>query len=771
MSSPGSKGFSGLPNALAAEIRQVLSQIKERIEIGEGQRGDPMQQYVKLQMLQDLGLAKVIGFTPDGRIPPGGVITPPPDDLPDLAVPPQPTGFNVVNGFSAVILDWDPPGEIYGNHAKTLIFRATVDDVGQAVVVGESFSFAYADLAVQQDVIYYYWIAFESTSGVQGPYNSTAGTQGWRAADPEQVLADLTGQITETQLHADLNARINLIDGPPELLGSVAKRVQDEADARAAAILAEASTRNTAIADAKAEMTTYSDSGSASAIRSAQLVAAFGGNAAQALDYTITEVDTNSATATTLASLKTQVEDPTTGLAVKASVTELTQATTVIDEFGNAKAIVQAHNELRAQVNESGDGLTMSAVIAEIDSIIAGNNSIAADSLAQLSTTVGGNTATVEEHAQSIDGLEASYTIKVQTVDEVTGKAYVAGYGLAMYPNELTGGRDSYMEFLVDYFSIGKPGSDSLTFVVDTTKNRVVMDGAFIKDLTVTNAAIQEVGVDKISGLDATFISARIVDGSITNAKIGNVIQSDNYGTTQGWQIRKDTGGAIFRNITITDAAGNVILASGNGAIQYAALAGLPTSLSAINGSEATKLASIQAGADKTSLNTAAGIANQGKFATLNQINSGNIGTYIASAAIGAAYIQDLAVSTLKIQDNAVTVPVSLYIATETLNPSPVIGDWIANHGQPVTITVCFEIAYVDDFAGQPYRYIPIIIRRDGVIILSLNFVVRTRGVFELFSFTFTDDLDLNSYYYYAVTTSSGVRVRKRSLNMMVVRK
>ena len=45
--------------------------------------------------------------------------------------------------------------------------------------------------------------------------------------------------------------------------------------------------------------------------------------------------------------------------------------------------------------------------------------------------------------------------------------------------------------------------------------------------------------------------------------------------------------------------------------------------------------------ADKTGSNQAASISNQGNFATLDQITGANVSTYIASAAIGFAYIAD----------------------------------------------------------------------------------------------------------------------------------
>ena len=54
-----------------------------------------------------------------------------------------------------------------------------------------------------------------------------------------------------------------------------------------------------------------------------------------------------------------------------------------------------------------------------------------------------------------------------------------------------------------------------------------------------------------------------------------------------------------------------------------------------------------QRAADTTANNTAAAIANQGGFATLDEINSSNVSTYIANAAITDAQINDLSADTI----------------------------------------------------------------------------------------------------------------------------
>ena len=71
---------------------------------------------------------------------------------------------------------------------------------------------------------------------------------------------------------------------------------------------------------------------------------------------------------------------------------------------------------------------------------------------------------------------------------------------------------------------------------------------------------------ENLYGINAWLSSADILDGQITNAKIGNTIQSDNYnGTTLGWQLSKNGGNLNLNQLTIRDAAGNVILSSGAG--------------------------------------------------------------------------------------------------------------------------------------------------------------------------------------------------------------
>lgn len=120
-----------------------------------------------------------------------------------------------------------------------------------------------------------------------------------------------------------------------------------------------------------------------------------------------------------------------------------------------------------------------------------------------------GNTASIQTHARSINGLEAQYTVKV----DVNGK--VAGYGLATTPKN--GTPESKFIVTADRFGVGAVGkADIFPFTVDTQKNRVGVNG----ELVVNGKAI----VDRLNAGDIhgdkitanTLNANRLTAGSVT---------------------------------------------------------------------------------------------------------------------------------------------------------------------------------------------------------------------------------------------------------------
>lgn len=180
-----------------------------------------------------------------------------------------------------------------------------------------------------------------------------------------------------------------------------------------------------------------------------------------------------------------------------------------------------------------------------------------------------GNTAAVQAHAQSINGLEAQYTVKV----DVNGK--VAGYGLATTPKN--GTPESKFIVNADRFGVGSTGkADVFPFVVDTQKNRVGVNG----ELVVNGKAIVDrlnagdIHGDKITAntlnanrLKAGSVTARemaagsitadkLAAGSITADKLAaNSVTSEKLSVQKLSSVSSDLGDIRAGNINIGNGA------------------------------------------------------------------------------------------------------------------------------------------------------------------------------------------------------------------------
>jgi hypothetical protein len=221
--------------------------------------------------------------------------------------------------------------------------------------------------------------------------------------------------------------------------------------------------------------------------------------------------------------------------------------------------------------------------------------------------------------------------------------------------------------------------------------------------------------------LFATYITGSlIVQNTITADKmVANIMSADNV---------------LTRGLTVRDNSGNIILAAGS-----------PLAAANISPSSTWLNSNVSINADGTLSGAGSGQVSlgglgAGAFATLNQITSGNISTYIAGAAIGTAYIanaaitnaliDNLAVSTANIQNaaittakigtaqvdtlqiagNAVTVPVatsgSSNITLNTSTWSDLLSAYIdAGSGNNVAITAS---ASTNNTTGFPYFYLRI---------------------------------------------------------------
>lgn len=198
------------------------------------------------------------------------------------------------------------------------------------------------------------------------------------------------------------------------------------------------------------------------------------------------------------------------------------------------------------------------AAIVTEQSARASGDSANASSITTLQTTVGGHTTSIQTQQSSIDGIKAQYTVKLDANGKITG------FGL------MTDGVTSSFQVVADRFSIcNNSGTGTkYPFIVDATYG-VVMDTALIRDLTATNIRSASISVDKLYSPYATLAEAVVGTGHITNAMIGNTIQSAVYipgaGGT-GWLIDK-AGTIRGQGIIVGHAAVNTLQIAENAVI------------------------------------------------------------------------------------------------------------------------------------------------------------------------------------------------------------
>ena len=251
-------GFPKLPADASPAMRRYLESVAEALEIRLGRRGDSRDRAITARELIDSGLAVegkpfILGQSQSSLLPIG-------TDVNETDLPTAPTGFEATGAYSIIILDWDQAYLQYSPHAYTEVWRHTVDQLADAILVGVEHGSVFTD-QVGSAQSYYYWVRHVNTRDQKGPWNSSVGTFAETAVDVEFMLELLTGEITESQLYSTLTSRINLIDGNGA--GSVNVRIgqeiADEVIARNAAILAETNARIAAIqAEASARTTALS---------------------------------------------------------------------------------------------------------------------------------------------------------------------------------------------------------------------------------------------------------------------------------------------------------------------------------------------------------------------------------------------------------------------------------------------------------------------------------------------------------------------------------
>ncbi|WBV23046.1 host specificity protein J [Pantoea piersonii] len=172
------------------------------------------------------------------------------------------------------------------------------------------------------------------------------------------------------------------------------------------------------------------------------------------------------------------------------------------------------------------------ADILTVKQTIATNDQAYAQQFQQVQASVGANTAAIQQTSTALADtngkLSAQYSVKV-AVDS-NGRQYAAGMGIGV-ENTPTGMQTQVL-FLADRFAIMSAAGNNFYSPFAVQNGQVFINQAFI------------------------------ADGTITNAKIGDYIQSNNYAArSAGWRL--DKGGGLEINSNNGVGGGSVLNADG----------------------------------------------------------------------------------------------------------------------------------------------------------------------------------------------------------------
>jgi hypothetical protein len=202
-----SDNLPSVTSNIPRDLRTFVDRVRDTLGAGGARR------IVTVDQLARLGLATINAQ---------GNPVPATDAGTFFVTPPPPTTVSATAAIQNIIVEWDSPN--YRGHSYAEVWVAGVDDLGQAVLLGSAPGGIYVD-SVGPSITRYYWVRFVNVEDTKGPYNALTGVSATTGPDVDYILGVLAGRITETELFSSLGSRIDLIDGPDTLSGSVNSRL------------------------------------------------------------------------------------------------------------------------------------------------------------------------------------------------------------------------------------------------------------------------------------------------------------------------------------------------------------------------------------------------------------------------------------------------------------------------------------------------------------------------------------------------------------------
>lgn len=478
----------------------------------------------------------------------------------------------------------------------------------------------------------FFWARLVDRTGNIGPFYPTVnGVMGQSVSDAWPLLEQVKGQIDESSLAPALNGRIDLIDGDgPGSVNARNEQLRKDLEAQIKPYV-DALLWDAAKAYAKGDIVRQgnklyqalaANSGSqppsanwkdvGDILTDANALAIRVDN----LDQEITAVDGRVvATQEQLTQLQTKVNDPVTGLAATANnVTQVNQRVTNVDDKLTAQTqrIDGVYAEINAPMAGSDNDLaggtqgyagvwsiqsaitdgdyaqgkltqTVEAQVIknyatyeETTTALVNQQTATTNQVTALRSDFDGNKATVQTQIKTVSD-QASATASQTTQLQTTANGHTQQFQQQASINQDVNGKiTGTYSFRFKFDVNGSPYSTGVGLGIETGANGQVTSRFVIQadQFAIYNGAVGAAGSSvpfAVNGTETYIKSAFIQDGTITNAKIGNYIQSNNYDPGKaGWklffdgtfEINSSLGSGQARQV-INNAGGKVFDAGG----------------------------------------------------------------------------------------------------------------------------------------------------------------------------------------------------------------
>ncbi|HBH7189191.1 TPA: DUF1983 domain-containing protein [Escherichia coli] len=391
-------------------------------------------------------------------------------------------------------------------------------------------------------------------------------------AEMNTMDSSIKGEIARVDkaITTETQARTEAINNVNASISSLENKTDASVSRLDKAISDETQARSDAITDVKADLTTLENSTNASVKRLDQAIADESSARAQAIsgisaelgtiennvDKNSDEIDQAKASLqnASLALINNSIAQSKMSTVIEAKYrkgqiktkAEIARIDTAIADETQARA--EAIASLEANINEN-----ISAKITDISTALATHEASSAEKFVQISASFDDVNSSITEWSQAMTTADEALSTKIdqltvtvngnKTAIETTSKALTDFKGNVDASYSIKLATDNNGMKYATGMSLGLTGDGTnfqsqCIFLVDRFVLMTDANGTYTTPFYVTNGAMY-------------VREAFIKDGSIDNAKIGNVITSYNWnGNDQGWAIVKD-GWATFNNVTV----------------------------------------------------------------------------------------------------------------------------------------------------------------------------------------------------------------------------